>query len=190
MKDYFTMTGYGDIFIWNVTKLTYGTLITELWEAKKEAWFVKQECACTIINNCLGYNGFKVVKGLTTITKIIAKVEIRFWPYGNTVFIALNREYNKLSLFNCNNIIDFAIKLRKAKNKLLELDASCKIDKLHFIYKFLSSVGLSFDIFYATFSQTQSLLLIKTTDRIVSTMAVIFDKTVMVAEKKEQRLKQ
>ncbi len=80
--------------------------------------------------------------------------------------------------------MDFAKKLCKAKNKLLELDTSYKIDELYFIYKFLSSVDLSFDIFCATFNQTQSLLLIKTTEETISTMVVTFDETVMAAEKK------
>lgn len=86
--------------------------------------------------------------------------------------------------------MDFAEKLRKAKNELLELDASCKIGEPHFIHKFLSSLGPSFDIFRATFSQTQSLLPIKATDGTVSTAAVTFDETVIAAEKEEQRLKQ
>ncbi len=135
-------------------------------------------------------NGREAVKGLTTVTKIIAKVETRFRRSGIAVFTALDREYNELSLSNCNNIMDFAEKLRKAKNELLQLDASCKIGESHFIHKFLSSLGPSFDIFCATFSQTQSLLPIKATDGTVSTAAVTFDKTVMAAEKEEQQLKQ
>ncbi len=77
--------------------------------------------------------------------------------------------YKELSFSDCDNIIDFAKKLRKAKNKLLELDASCRIGKLHFIHKFLSSLGLSFD------SQTHSLLPIKASDDIVSTAMVAFN---------------
>lgn len=85
--------------------------------------------------------------------------------------------------------MDFAKKLCKAKNKLLKLDASCKISKPHFIHKFLSSLGPSFDIFYATFSQTHLLLPIKATDRTISTAAMTFDKTVIAAKKEKQRLK-
>lgn len=86
--------------------------------------------------------------------------------------------------------MDFAEKLREAKNKLLKFDASYKISEPHFIHKFLSSLGPSFDIFRTTFSQTHSLLPIKAADGIASTAAVTFDETVMTAEKKEQRLKQ
>ena len=182
------------MFIRNATKPTQGTLTTELWEAKKEAWFAKQERACIVINNRLSYNSCKavkglttitVVKGLTTITKIIAKVETPFQPSGSAVFTAFNYKYNKFSLFNCNNIMDFAEKLRKAKNKLLELDTFYKIGKFYFIYKFLSSFGFSFNIFYVIFSQTHSLLAIKATDKIVSVVAVTFDKIFMAAKKEE-----
>ncbi len=158
--------------------------------SQKEAWFAKQERACAVINNRLGYNVCLAVKGPTTVAKIIAKVEIRFWPSGSAVFTALDREYNKLSLSDCNNIMDFAEKLRKAKKELLYLDTSCKIGKPHFIHRFLSSLGPSFDIFRATISQTQCLLPIKVTDGTVNTAAVTFDETVMTAEKEEQRLKQ
>ena len=149
------------MFIRNATEPTQGTPTAELWKAKKEAWFAKQERACAVINNRLGYNGREAVKDLTTVARIIAKVETRFRPSGSAVFTALDREYNELSLSDCNNIMDFAEKLRKAKNELLELDASCKIGEPHFIHKFLSSLGPSFDIFRATFSQTQSLPSVK-----------------------------
>ena len=86
--------------------------------------------------------------------------------------------------------MDFAEKLRKAKNELLPLHSSCKIGEPHFIHKFLSSLGPSFDIFYGTFSQTLSLLPIKATDETVNTAAVTFDETVIAAKKEEQRLKQ
>lgn len=79
--------------------------------------------------------------------------------------------------------MDFAEKLCKVKNKLLELDVSYKIGKSYFIHKFLNSLGPSFDIFCAIFNQIYSLLLIKTTDETVNTAAVMFDKTVMVAKK-------
>lgn len=71
--------------------------------------------------------------------------------------------------------MNFVEKLCKAKNELLELDASCKIGKLYFIHKFLTSFDLSFDILYAIFSQIQSLLSIKAIDKTVSTAAMIFD---------------
>lgn len=156
------MTRYGDMFVQNATEPIQGTLTAELCEAKKEAWFAKQERASAVINNRLGYNGREAVKGLSTVAEIIAKVEAHFRPSGSAVFTALDREYNELSLSDFNNVMDFAEKFRKAKNELLELDSSCKIGEPHFIHKFLSSLGPSFDIFCATFSQTHSLLPIKT----------------------------
>ncbi len=71
------MTGYGDMFIRNATEPTQGTLTAKLWKAKKEAWFAKQKRACAVINNRLGYNGREAIKSLTTVAKIIAKVETR-----------------------------------------------------------------------------------------------------------------
>ncbi len=55
IKDYLTIIGYGDMFIRNATEPTQGTHTAELWKAKKEAWFAKQERACAVINNRLGY---------------------------------------------------------------------------------------------------------------------------------------
>lgn len=72
------MIGYGDMFIYNVTKPTQGTFITKLWKAKKEVQFVKQERAYAIINNRLSYNNCKAIKNLITVIKIIAKVGVRF----------------------------------------------------------------------------------------------------------------
>lgn len=137
-----------------------------------------------------GCDGCEAVERFITVAKIIVKVELRFQPSGNAVFTALDRGYNKLSLSNCHNIINFAERLWKAKKKLLLLDASCKIGEPQFMHKFLSSLSRTFDIFRATSSQTHSLLPIKATDGTVSTAAVTSDKTVMAAEKEEQRLKQ
>ena len=179
------MTEYRDMFVWNATKPIQGTLTLDLWEAKKKVWLAKQERLCAVINNCLSYNGCEAVKNLSTITKIIAKIKSRFQPSGSAVFTAFDYEYNKLSLSDCNNVIDFAEKLCKAKNKLLKLDTFCKIGKPHFIHKFLSSLGPSFDIFCTIFSQTHSLLPIKAADKIASTAAITFDKTVMAAKKEK-----
>lgn len=68
------MTGYRDMFVRNATEPIQGTLTVELWETKKEAWLAKQERACAVINNRLGYNGREAVKNLSTVAEIIAKV--------------------------------------------------------------------------------------------------------------------
>lgn len=90
---------------------------------------------------------------------ILSKIKLKFKPSRSTVFIFLDKNYHKLILANYNNIIDYAEKLRKNKNKLLKLDSLCKIGESHFIYKFVSNLDLKFEIFLATFNQTHSLKL-------------------------------
>lgn len=69
------MIGYGDMFIQNATKPIQSTFIIKFQKAKKEAWLAKQKRLCIVINNCLGYNNYEVIKNLNIITKIITKIE-------------------------------------------------------------------------------------------------------------------
>lgn len=124
---------------------------------KKETWLAKHERAFKITNDYLGYNTDEAVKNLSNTAKIIAKVEICFCPSRSEVFTAFDCKYNKVSLSNYDNIIDFAKKLCKAKNKLFKSNASFKIGEPHFIHKFPSRLGVSFDIFGATSRKTHSL---------------------------------
>lgn len=75
IKNSLTMTEYKNIFIWNTFELTLGTLIIKFQEVEKKTWFIKQEHAYIVINNCLCYNRCKVVKNLTNVVKIIVKAE-------------------------------------------------------------------------------------------------------------------
>lgn len=184
------MIGYRDMFLQIATNPMKDTLTVKLWVAKKEAWLQKQESVYAIINNRLGYNGREAVKIFSTMAEIIAKIETRFCVSGSKVFIALHGKYNKLSLGNCNKVLNFVEKVCQAKNNLLELDVSCKIGKPHIIHKLLSILDPSFNIFSVNFSQTYYLLPIITADRIVSIVAITFEKTIIVIVKKEQKLKQ
>lgn len=190
MKDYLTMTGFGDLLTRNALLPDKGTLTDEAWDLKKEIWTTKQERACAVIRNRLGYNARESIKSLTTVATILTKIESRFRPTGSAVFISLDREYHELTLSHCTGVMDYAERLRKAKNELLELDASCKIGEPHFVHKFLSGLGSGFEIFLATFSQTHSLIPTAAGDGNAAITAVTFDEAVMAAEKEEQRMKQ
>ena len=183
------MTGFGDLFARNASLPKQGTLSNETWEAKKESWTIKQERACAVIRNRLGYNTRESVKLLATIVTILNIIKLRFRPTGSAVFVSLDRKYHELTLADCTGVMDYAEKLRKAKNELLELDSSCKIGEPHFVHKFLSGLGTGYEIFLATFSQTHSLIGITAADGVAAIAAVTFDKAVMAAEKEKQRMK-
>lgn len=68
-------------------------------------------------------------------------------------------------------------------------DASCKIGEPHFVHKFLSGLGFGYEIFLATFSQTNSLIATKAGDGFAAITAVTFVEAVIAAEKEEQRMK-
>ncbi len=85
--------------------------------------------------------------------------------------------------------MDYIEKLRKAKNRLLELDSSCKIGESHFVHKFLSRLGIGYEIFFAKFSQTYSLIGTTSADGVTAVATVMFDKAVMAAKKEELRMK-
>lgn len=78
IKDYLTMTGFGDLLARNASFPKQGTLSAETWEAKKESWTAKQERACAVIRNRLGYNARKSVKLFSTVATILSKIEFRF----------------------------------------------------------------------------------------------------------------
>ena len=123
------------------------------------------------------------------VVTILSKIELRFRPTGSTVFVSLDREYHELTLADCTGVMDYAKKLQKAKNELLELDSSCKIGEPHFVHQFLSGLGTGYEIFLATFSQTHSLIGTIAADRVAAIAAVMFDEAVMAAEKEEQQMK-
>lgn len=182
------MAGFGDLLTRQATSSLQGDLTVEAWNTKKDLWTKKQERACAAIQNCLGYNTRSAIEDLTTVSTILAKVKTRFRPTGSTVFSSLDRRYQKLTLFDCENVMASAEKLRQARNELLELDANCKIGDPHFVRKFLSGLGPRFDIFLTTFNQTHSLIPLASADDQVEVRAVTFDEAVMAADKEEKRM--
>lgn len=125
------------------------------------------------------------MKTATTVETILSKIVLRFKLNGSVIFVSLNKDYYKLTLANCNNVMDYAKKLRRTKNKLLKLDSSYKIGEPHFVYKFFSSLGLKFEIFLATFNQTYSLISFAAREKVIAITAMIFDKAVLIVEKEK-----
>ena len=89
-------------------------------------------------------------------------------------------------LADCKNVSDFAEKLREARNELLELDATCLIGEPHFVNKFLTGLGSSFDVFLTSFYQNHALILVRDESEDVTTIAVTFEEAFIAAEKEEQ----
>lgn len=75
IRDYLTMNGYGDLFLRNAIEPVQGHLTVEAWTTKKESWTNKQERACAVIRNRLGYNGRQTVVDVTTVSTMMEKIK-------------------------------------------------------------------------------------------------------------------
>jgi hypothetical protein len=104
----------------------------------------------------------------------------------SAIFQQLDRRYHDLTLAECKGVSDFAEQLQEARNELLELDETCLIGEPHFVNKFLSGLGPSFDIFLTSFYQTHSLIPERGDKNEIATKAVTFETAVIAAEKEEQ----
>lgn len=65
--------------------------------------------------------------------------------------------------------------IEKPKTSFLNSTHSCKIWEPNFVRKFLSEVGIGFEIFLATFSQTHRLIGITASDGVAAVVAITFD---------------
>lgn len=83
--------------------------------------------------------------------------------------------------------MNYGQKFRKTKNKLLKLDSLYKIGESHFVNKFLSRLDTRYEIFFAMFNQTHSLIEITAVNKIVVVAVVIFDKAIIAAKKKNSK---
>lgn len=138
-----------------------------------------------LIQNRLGYNGGQIVVNFTTDSTIITKIETHYRPSGSAVFTSLDCTYQDLQLSDCTDVTEYAERLWKSKNKLLELNLSCTIRYLHLVNKFLTGLGPDYDVFLATSNQTRSLISHITSDGQLVIVAVTFDKVVMAAKKRK-----
>ena len=82
----------------------------------------------------------------------------------------------------------FGQQVRKARTELLALHTSCTIEEPHFINKFLTGLGPSFDLFRTTFNQTH--YLIPTRVNGVDRAATTFEEALLAASREESAMKQ
>jgi hypothetical protein len=190
IRDFLTMNGFGDLLGRNkAMPEEQGTHRSNTFEQKKEAWLDKQERACAAARSRLGYNAREEVKDKAVLDQLLLGLEKRFRPTGSAIFQQLDRRYHDLMLAECRGVSDFAEQLQEARNELLELDETCLIGEPHFVNKFLSGLGPSFDIFLTSFYQTHSLIPERDDKKEIATKAVTFETAVMAAEKEEQSQK-
>lgn len=123
------------------------------------------------------------------IKTIFSKIKLRFKSNKSDIFGFFVKNYQKQILVNCNNIMNYIKKPRKAKNKLLKLNLLCKIKELYFIYIFLSSFSLRFEIFLAIFNQICSFILFAVKNKVVTTITIIFNKIDILIIIKKQQIK-
>lgn len=84
--------------------------------------------------------------------------------------------------------MNFAKKLRQARNKLLRLDVSFKIGNSHFVNKFLNSLCFQFNIFLITFNQIHSLIMLAKSNNQTGVKKVTFQEAVTSVNKKKNRV--
>lgn len=142
--------------------------------------------ACAVIKNRLKYNICKNVKIAITVKTIYNKSELRFKSSGNIVFVFFNKNYHKLILTDSKNVMNYAEKPEKAKNKLLELHSSCKSGKPYFVHKFSIGFILKFEIFLATFNQIHNLIFFVARNKVIVIINITFEKAVIIAKKQKQ----
>jgi gag-polypeptide of LTR copia-type len=186
IRDYLTMNGFGDLLGRNKDAPAQGTLTPEAYATKQESWLDKQERAIAIVHSRCGYNARDEIKGKTVLNDVLLALQKRYRPTGSAIFQQLDHRYYDLTLADCKNVSDFAEKLREARNELLELDATCLIGEPHFVNKFLTGLGSSFDIFLTSFYQNHALILVRDKNKAVTTAAVTFEEAFIAAEKEEQ----
>ena len=85
-------------------------------ETQKKIFRQKQEREFADIYNCLGYNARSKVENLTTVSTIWANRKTCFWPNRIAVIRYFDCRYQDITMFDCENVIDFVKKLRQAWN--------------------------------------------------------------------------
>jgi hypothetical protein len=186
IRDYLTMNGFGDLLGRNKAAPVQGTLTADAHATKEESWLDKQERAIAIVHSRCGYNARDEIKGKTVLNDVFLTLQRRYRPTGSAIFQQLDRRYYDLTLADCKNVSDFAEKLREARNELLDLDDTCLIGEPHFVNKFLTGLGSSFDIFLTSFYQNHALIPVRDENRAITTIAVTFEEAFIAAEKEEQ----
>ncbi len=150
---------------------------------------MKQEKTREVIQHRLKYDSCDNVETLSTVVKILSKIELWFCINRSAVFISFNKKSHYLTITNFKEVMKPIEKFWKTKNKILELSPSCKIGEHQFEYKFLSEFESQYRIFLAKFSQTYSLILSKAKDKTTNIADVNFDKAIIAAKMQQHQMK-
>lgn len=89
--------------------------------------------------------------GDENVAQLIDRLKERYLPQGFAHFQELLRNYDTLSLDNCDNVTAYAEKLRRAREQLQECHETAIIGDPIFIIKFLNGLGPGFDNFLSSF---------------------------------------
>ena len=180
IRDILGISGYASLFTRAVNRPP------EAYGAKLETWLDKQERAIHIVQSRCGINARAEIKDCTTVVEALKLLKQRFQPKGSAIFQQLDANFSTLTLAQCNNVSEFAERLRKARSEIQQLHTTCTISEPHFVNRFLSGLGPSYTSFLTTFYQVYSLIPETRSDGTIQKAAVTFDEAVIAAEKEEQ----
>ncbi|XP_044723689.1 reverse transcriptase (RNA-dependent DNA polymerase) domain-containing protein [Hirsutella rhossiliensis] len=193
IRDLLTVAGYGDLLPGGRKAVQPAQRDEEsenVFEDRLEIWLDRQTRVKAVLCNRLSFLAREDVKHLETAAQILQAIEARYKPSGSACFQELDKKYMDLTLDVCTDVMDFAEKLRQARSELLELDVSCQIGEPQFISKFLTGLGLAYEVFLTAFYQQHNLLPKRDLAGAVKRPAVSFEEAIAAAEHEEQSQKQ
>ena len=188
IKDALSLGGYSTIFRYPDKPNRRPTEDEDKFESRLEKWEEAQAQACSLIRSYCNQNARDLIRDINTATEMLNKLEAHYTPKGSAIFQALDLKYQSLSLADCKDINHFSEQLKAFRNELHALSDECKISGPHFINKFITSLGPSYDNFCRNFYQNHKLLSEKCADG-TTIKAVTFEEAVMAAEMEEQAWK-
>lgn len=188
IRDALSLGGYSKIFRYPNKPTQNSAEEDDKFESRLEKWEEAQAQSCSLIRSYCNQNARDLIRNINTATEMLSKLEARYTPKGSAIFQALDLKFQSLSLADCRDITHFSEKLNAFRNDLHALSDECKISGPHFINKFITSLGPSYDTLCRNFYQNHKLLSEKSADGI-TTKAVTFEEAVMAAEMEEQAQK-
>ncbi|KAF2868052.1 hypothetical protein BDV95DRAFT_448536, partial [Massariosphaeria phaeospora] len=131
ISDYFRIAGYGSLL---------GRLKEEPTdEVRKEAWLERQDRAVAIVQSRCSLNAREEIKTFSRLNEVLAKLK------------QLDLNFSTFTRAFCKTVLDFAKRLRHARNEIHELDITCRISELYLVNCFFTSLGLEFATFLFAF---------------------------------------
>lgn len=154
-----------------------------------------QSQSCAYVRNRLGDNVAASVETLfddddtENLVKLLDEIQSKWQPTGFAYFLELDSKYNTLDLESCENVTDYASKLRKAREEIQKIDKACAIGEPLFIVRFLRGLTPAFDTFLTSYYSQHHLIDARSeTDQIIHA-AVKFEQVLQAVEAEEQRQK-